>query len=229
MINASLEAAVKRAIEKLPTQAKVFGARYGVRGILDENFVDLRQVDQDTWKELGTAPGAALGASRFDLDNNDFATAVRTLRRHEVSQLAYIGGNGSMATAARLEQVAKDQGFDLRVAGIPKTIDNDLVETDHCPGFGSTARFIALATLGIGKDTMSMGKYAPVAIMEVMGRDTGWLAAAAGMLKNSHDEPPHFIGIPEQIIDEENLEGVITGKSFYSGAIEIKKGLQILN
>ena len=98
---------------------------------------------------------------------------------------------------------------ELQVINIPKTIDNDLAETDHCPGFGSTAKFIALATLGIGKDTMSMGKHAPVAIMEVMGRDTGWLAAAAGMLKNSQDEPPHFIGIPEQIIDEKDFINVM--------------------
>lgn len=203
VINASLEAAVKRAIEKLPTQAKVLGARYGVRGILDENFVDLRQVDQDTWKELGTAPGAALGASRFDLDNNDFAAAVRTLRRHEVSQLAYIGGNGSMATAARLEQVAKDQGFDLRVAGIPKTIDNDIPGTDVCPGFASCARYFAQSVLDLAADVRCLPT--PVSILEVMGRNSGWLAAATVLARGPDQDAPHHIYLPEVPLSPEQF------------------------
>ena len=208
VINRSLTGIIRKAKELFP-QDCVFGARHGIEGLISDELVDLTALSKSDLNMIDKTPGAALGSTRHKVTETELPVIIKTLIKKRIDIVHIIGGNDSAETGLTIQQYASKMKHELQVINVPKTIDNDLVETDHCPGFGSTAKFIALATFGIGKDAMSMGKYAPIAIMEVMGRDTGWLAAAAGMLKNSPDEPPHFIGIPEQKIDEKNFIDVM--------------------
>jgi 6-phosphofructokinase 1 len=117
-------------------------------------------------------------------------------RRHDIRHFFYAGGNGSMGTALRIAQAAAAKGYELTTIGIPKTIDNDICETDHCPGFGSAARFVATAVREVGLDQRALPTL--VSIMEVMGRNAGWLAAATILAQRHQDDPPHFIYVPER-------------------------------
>ena len=208
VINRSLTGIIRKAKELFPNN-QVFGARHGVEGLISDELVDLTALGESDLDIIDQTPGAVLGSTRHKITLEELPIILDTLNKNRIGILHIIGGNDSAETGMDIQKYASRLDHELQVINVPKTIDNDLVETDHCPGFGSTAKFIALATLGIGMDTKSMGKYAPVAIMEVMGRDTGWLAAASGLLKRSQDEPPHFIGIPEQNIDEKHFIDVI--------------------
>ncbi|HEV7126135.1 MAG TPA: diphosphate--fructose-6-phosphate 1-phosphotransferase, partial [Ktedonobacterales bacterium] len=143
-------------------------------------------------------PSAALGSCRYKLLPDDPARVARLLRERGIRYFVYIGGNDSADTAHRIAQVASTAGDDLRVICVPKTIDNDLPETDHCPGYGSAARFIALATMDSALCTAAMPSHYPVKIIEVMGRDAGWLAAAAALGKQRAEDAPHLILFPER-------------------------------
>jgi len=125
-----------------------------------------------------------------------------SLDRHGVRFMFTIGGNDSAETGLAISQAARHAGYDLQVMNVPKTIDNDLVLTDHSPGYGSAARFVALATIGAGQDAQSMGQASPITIIEVMGRDTGWLAASATLAKQRESDAPHLICVPEVPVDE---------------------------
>ncbi len=137
--------------------------------------------------------------------------AIELFRRYNIRFLLYIGGNDSADTAHRLAQAAQRVGYELQAIGIPKTIDNDLPFTDHCPGYGSAARFLALATMDSAMNTISIPSHYPVKIIETMGRDAGWLAASTALGKRGEDDPPHIIFLPEIPFNEERyLEQVET-------------------
>lgn len=197
VINASL-AGVVLAARCSPAITRVLGLRHGIEGLLRHEIVDLGAVPLSTWARLRLTPAAALGSCRYRLSDNDLAPALEALRRLQVRYFCYIGGNDSADTAYRLSQAARAAGYELVVVGVPKTIDNDLPATDHCPGYGSAARFVALAARDAALDTAAMARVDPVKILEVQGRRAGWIAAAAALGRARPEDPPHLIYLPER-------------------------------
>lgn len=204
VINASLVGAVREALGDARIDG-ILGARYGIRGILDRDLLDLRREPAATWAKLLHTPSAALGSCRYRIGPAEAEEAVATLWSLGARYFLYIGGNDSAETALLLAQAAAALNYDLRVLSVPKTIDNDLPGTDHCPGYGSAARFIALATMDSALCTVSMPDHYPVKIIEVMGRDAGWLAAASALGKSRPEDPPHIICFPERPIDRQRF------------------------
>ena len=202
MLNRSLYGIVREALSHSDDFREMYGARYGMEGILAGDFIDLRRTPADEWQRIANTPGAVLGSTRRKMRADDVQPILDTLRRHDIGCWFIIGGNDSAATGHAVGQAAESAGMDLAVINIPKTIDNDLVLTDHSPGYGSAARFVALATMGAGRDAESMGIASPITVTEVMGRDAGWLAAASAFAKRDDRDAPHFIGLPEVSLDE---------------------------
>src|SRR5205085_12285406 len=133
-----------------------------------------------------------------NIEPSDYQRMLDVLKRRDVRFLFYTGGNGSMDTAMRVEQFAASAGYELRVVGIPKTIDNDLMETDHTPGYGSCARFFAHAVRDIGAD--NRGLPPPIEVVEVLGRNVGWVVAATALARHREDDPPHLIYFPDSCV-----------------------------
>ncbi len=204
VINRSLSGIL---LESLKTNSfdKLLGGIHGIKGLLNKNIIDLSNIKASDISLIAKTPGAALGSSRHKISDSDSADILEILSDLQVSYLFIIGGNDSAGNAKELGIQSKLHGYHLRVIHVPKTIDNDLVETDHSPGYGSTARFIALATMGAGKDAQTMGESAPITIIEVMGRDAGWLAASSALGKKNDADPPHIVCIPEQITNYNNF------------------------
>ncbi|HEY7780381.1 MAG TPA: diphosphate--fructose-6-phosphate 1-phosphotransferase [Ktedonobacterales bacterium] len=197
VINASLAGAVREALASDGIDG-IYGARHGIQGLLDGDLLDLRREPAATWDGLVATPSAALGSCRYRLQPDDPERALDLLRRLSVRHFLYIGGNDSADTAHRIALAARAADYDLRVVCVPKTIDNDLPGTDHCPGYGSAARFIALATMDSAMCTEAIPTHYPVKVIEVMGRDAGWLAAAAALGKEREEDAPHLIYVPER-------------------------------
>ncbi len=197
VINASLVGAVEAAMADERIDG-IYGMLHGIEGLLKDELVDLRRQPGDVWSRLLHTPSAALGSCRYKLQEGDAERAIELLRRYDVHYLLYIGGNDSADTAHRLALTAQGMGYELQAISIPKTIDNDLPFTDHCPGYGSAARFIALATMDSSMNTMSIPWHYPVKVIETMGRDAGWLAASAALGKRDEVDPPHIILMPEK-------------------------------
>lgn len=185
--------------------ANIFGAHRGIEGVLDDRLIDLSRTSQTEWGKITATPGSALGTTRRKLADNDLPNVVEFVSRHRITHWLMIGGNDSAETALATSTAANQAGLDLTVMHVPKTVDNDLVGTDHCPGYGSAARFVAAATQGAGRDAEAMGDAAPVTILEVAGRDSGWLAAAAVLGKREERDAPHVIVVPELPFDESHF------------------------
>ncbi len=197
VINGSLVGAIEAA-QRLGSFDAIIGARNGIEGVLGESFVDLGRQSPDVLARVRRTPSAALGTSRRKLSDDDAARALQIFRTHHIHAFAYIGGNDSADTALRLSRLAQESGYPLRVVSIPKTIDNDLPGTDHCPGYGSIARFLALATRDSGLDTEATASLYPVKLIEVMGRNAGWVAAACALGQERTGDAPHLIFFPER-------------------------------
>lgn len=197
VINASLVGAFEAALADERIDG-IYGMLYGIQGLLKEEIVDLRAESGQLWPHLLHTPSAALGTCRYKLQDDDPGRIIDILRRYNIRLVLYIGGNDSADTAHRLTQAAQYAGYDLRIISVPKTIDNDLPVTDHCPGYGSAARFIALATMDSAMNTITVPWYYPVKVIETMGRDAGWLAASSALGKRDEDDAPHIILVPEQ-------------------------------
>lgn len=183
----------------------VWGMRRGAEGALREEFVPLGNLSPRDLAALSATPGAALGSSRHKLTDEDTETLLDSFARHDIRTLLYIGGNDSADSVHRLALRANARHQDLRAIAVPKTIDNDLPVTDHCPGYGSIARYVAIATMDSAKDTESMPTMYPVKIIEVMGRDAGWVAAASALGKREPQDAPHLIYLPERPVSRERL------------------------
>ena len=189
MVGVVLEARRHRQIEQ------VYGARHGVKGIVNEDFVDLTQETTANLELVAATPSSALGSTRDKPDAKYCAEIFKVLRLHDISQFLYIGGNDSSDTVRIVSLEAQKAGYPLRCIHIPKTIDNDLVHNDHTPGFPSAARFVAQAFAGVNLDNAALpGVYVGV----VMGRHAGFLTAAAAMAKKFPDDGPHLIYLPER-------------------------------
>jgi ATP-dependent phosphofructokinase / diphosphate-dependent phosphofructokinase len=197
VINSSLVGVIDEA-KKHPEIEGIYGSRFGIKGLLEDDLVDLGLVAESTLQQIRRTPSAALGSTRHKLGERESWRALEVLKAHNVRFLTYIGGNDSADTSHRLAQLAEREDYPLRVIAVPKTIDNDLPVTDHCPGYGSIARFVALATMDAGRDTEAMQHVDPIKIVEVMGRDAGWVAAATSLGKRSEEDAPHLIYFPER-------------------------------
>jgi 6-phosphofructokinase len=193
VINASLAGLIE---EQRRRGLGLYGARCGVAGLLRGDLVDLLALDADRVRQIGEAPGSALGSSRLPLADGDYAKLLDVFRRAEIHTFFYTGGNGSMETALRIAQYARADRYDLQTIGIPKTIDNDLLVTDHTPGYASTARFFACAARDVGEDNRSLP--APVCVLETLGRNVGWIVAATSLARHGDDDAPHLIYFPER-------------------------------
>lgn len=204
VINGSLVGVVEQALDQSEITG-IYGSLRGISGVLEDRFIDLSRESAETLALLRRTPGAALGTVRYKLQRDDYARVVQVFRSHGVRFFCYIGGNDSMDTAYRVHLAAQDIGYELRCVGVPKTVDNDLAFTDHCPGYGSAARFVALAVRDSGWDTASMGPSSPVKIVEIMGRNAGWLAAAAALGREAPGDPPHLIYVPERPVDDQSV------------------------
>lgn len=200
VINASLAGVIDEALSQ-PRIDGIYGMLNGVQGLLEKHIVDLRAEAPETLSGLRETPSAALGSCRFKLDDEQLASIFELLRAHDIRYFLYIGGNDSADTSARLDRLARERSYELFVIGVPKTIDNDLPFTDHCPGYGSVARYLAVSTLEAGLDTEAMRRFDPVKIIEVMGRDAGWLAAGSALGKRDERDAPHLIYFPELHLD----------------------------
>ena len=199
VVNASVAGIIAEALNHDCVE-EVYGALNGVLGLLQEDLIDLASESQQQIRALKHTPGAALGSCRYKLKKQaDFDRVLEVFKAHNIRYFFYIGGNDSQDTATKISAHAVAQGYELRVIGVPKTVDNDLPATDHCPGFGSTAKFIATTVRELALDNEAMGQGDLVSIVEVMGRSAGWIAASASLAKRRdqpHD-PPHLIYLPE--------------------------------
>ena len=177
--------------------ARVLGMRHGIEGLIAGDLVDLSHETKTQRNRLRRTPSAALGSCRHKLSEDDIEVILNRLNELKADAFLYAGGNDSADTTHRLSAAARDAGLSTRFLGLPKTIDNDLPEMDHCPGFGSAARFVAVATQEIGTDTAAMQRTDPIRFVEVMGRDAGWLAASAAFGRRSDADAPHLVLLPE--------------------------------
>ncbi|WP_342514875.1 6-phosphofructokinase [Sporosarcina sp. FSL K6-1522] len=180
----------------------IYGATGGIHGLLNESFITLNHLSIEDRFRLRWTPGAALGTWRYKLTSADFESIIKNLRKKNIRYLFYIGGNGSMNVAKEIDVFAKAVGYELYVIGIPKSIDNDLLGTDHSPGYGSAAKFLATSVLDIKMDMASYTENNRVTIIETMGRHTGWLAGACSLAEGmADDECQVLIYIPEVPFD----------------------------
>ncbi len=199
VINSSLAGVITEALNHEEIE-EIYGGLNGILGILREDLVDLAEESQQTIRGLRYTPASALGTCRFKLKKAlDFDRVLAVFQAHNIRYFFYIGGNDSQDTADRISKLAAERGYGLRVIGIPKTIDNDLVATDHCPGYGSVIKYVATTVKEIAADNESMGQGDLVSILEVMGRNAGWIAAGSTLAKRREhpNDPPHLIYLPE--------------------------------
>ncbi|MFB3880494.1 MAG: 6-phosphofructokinase [Armatimonadota bacterium] len=204
VINASLAGVIEEAANHSEIQG-VFGAVNGVEGLLREDMADLRAEEPFQLALLAATPSAALGSCRKKLSQADYANLLALFRAHNIRYWFYIGGNDSADTTHRVGRLATEAGWEMRVIGIPKTVDNDLGYTDHCPGYGSVARFTALATRDAGLDTAAMHTVDTVKIVETMGRNAGWITASAALARELPGDAPHLIYLPERVFDQDRF------------------------
>ncbi|HEY0587834.1 MAG TPA: 6-phosphofructokinase [Pseudoduganella sp.] len=205
VINQSLVGVVLEA-RRFRNVTRIYGALHGVRGIVNEDFVDLTQETSHNLELVGATPSSALGSTRDKPDLKYCEEIFKVLKAHEIEHFFYIGGNDSSDTVRIVAEQAQAAGYPLRAIHIPKTIDNDLVGNDHTPGFPSAARFVAQAFAGANLDNASLpGVYVGV----VMGRHAGFLTAASALGKKFPDDGPHLIYLPERVFSiEQFLAGV---------------------
>jgi 6-phosphofructokinase 1 len=208
VINSSVSGIVAEAIRNDKVDG-IYGAINGILGVLNEDLVDLRLEDLSSIQKLRQTPSAALGSCRYKLSERDYGRLLEVFMAHNVRYFLCAGGNDSMDTAHKVAQLAGSKNYELRVIGVPKTVDNDLMITDHCPGYGSVARFNAIATRDSGLDTEAIYTSDTIKIIETMGRDTGWITASTALGKDGEESAPHLIYLPERpFIAETFLEDV---------------------
>ena len=200
-INATLTGVIREWCKE-NKGAKVYGSRFGVEGILKENIVDLTKLSEDDLDKLMRTPASALGSCRYRLsdpkeDETDFKRVVEVFRKYDIGHFVYIGGNDSMDTVYRLSEYFNENEItDITVNGAPKTIDNDLNGIDHCPGFGSTAKYIATVCSELAREVKVYDRE-NILIVEIMGRNAGWLTAAAALAAEKDSEVPYLIYLSE--------------------------------
>lgn len=209
-INATLAGVVENALSS-PSVDKIYGSINGIQGVLTENLVDLKAkiTNVSELDLLCQTPASALGSCRVKLKDpavcaDEYETIISVLRKYNIDCFIYIGGNDSMDTVSKLSRYAAQTGSDIRILGEPKTIDNDLIHTDHTPGFGSAARYVASTVREITIDANVYEKKS-VTIIEIMGRHAGWLTAASALARKYTGDNPLLIYLPETAFDQEEF------------------------
>lgn len=206
-INASLAGVLKQnSISK--SFDTIYGSLNGITGITNETFLDLTETvskDENFIEKLKNSPAMYLGSCRFRVPEESedpafYENVFHVFEEKSVSAFFYIGGNDSMDTVAKLSSYAKKHNINIAIIGIPKTIDNDLVHIDHTPGFGSAAKYVATSVLEVAHDTY-IYRLKSVTILEIMGRDAGWLTASSALARNDYSKAPHLIYLPEKPFD----------------------------
>ena len=211
-INATLSGVIKGALEAKEEGivGTLYGMRNGIEGFLKENIIDLFDVFENAHdlSTLEATPAAALGSCRRKLKSHEedaetYAKILEILKKYDIRYFFYIGGNDSMDTVLKLSRYAASHDYELRVVGVPKTIDNDLMATDHTPGFGSAAKFVATTVKEIIRD-INVYTMDAVTIVEIMGRDAGWLTASSALASLS-GEGPDLVYLPERVFDTDTF------------------------
>jgi len=197
VINGSLSGVIREALT-YDEIGEIYGMFRGIGGLLNDQFIDLRRQPSEVIDGLRWTPSAALGTVRHKVSPEDHQRILDVLKARNIRYLFYIGGNDSADTSLKLHKLSMDAGYELHVIAVPKTVDNDLYGTDHCPGYGSAARFVATAIRDTGRDTEAMGPTRPVKILEIMGRNAGWLTAAAALAREDAGDAPHLVYAPER-------------------------------
>lgn len=200
VINSSLYGVIEEA-KKNGNIDHVYGAMGGSGAIFQEKFLDLMAFAQEKLKLLLETPATAIGSSRYALEQEDYEAMVPIFEKHHIKYVLFNGGNGTMDTCGKVYEVCK--GRDIRVVGIPKTIDNDIAVTDHTPGYGSAARYIAATTAEVGVDVKALPIH--VCVIEAMGRNAGWITAASALARKHPGDAPHLIYLPERAFNEEEF------------------------
>ena len=237
-INATLSGVIRGALDAKEQGIIniLYGMRNGIEGFLREDLVDLFKVFEnvDDLNTLEATPAAALGSCRRKLksheeDADTYNKILEILKKHDIRYFFYIGGNDSMDTVLKLSRYAASHDYELRVVGVPKTIDNDLMATDHTPGFGSASKFVATTVSEIVRD-INVYTMDAVTIVEIMGRDAGWLTASAA-LAAENGEGPDLVYLPERVFDEERFVSDVKAKLEEHPAIlvAVSEGVRFAN
>ncbi len=203
VINASASGVIQEAL-KQECITQVFGAAHGIKGVLTENFYDMSKEDPKELDLMKTTPSSALGSVRYKLkkvedDETDYKKLLEVFKKYDIRYFFYNGGNDSMDTCNKISKYMQKSGYECRVMGVPKTIDNDLWGTDHCPGYGSAAKFIATSTMEVYHDARVYDT-GMITVLEVMGRNAGWLTAATALASHKGNGPD-LIYLPEIAFD----------------------------
>ena len=203
VINASLVGVIEEA-NKHPKIEGLYGALHAVAGMVKEDFIDLKKLSADTLEEVAASPSSAIGTSRDKPDAEYCSKILEVFKKHNIRYFFYIGGNDSANTAHIINTMAAESGYELRAFHIPKTIDNDLLVTDHCPGYGTAAKFEACALMGDELDNRALPG---VKIDVIMGRHAGFLTAASVLGRQREDDGPHLVYVPERGVSMDKFLG----------------------
>jgi len=207
VINASVAGVISEALNQECIE-EIYGGMNGVLGILKEDLIDLAEESQQNIRGLRYTPASALGTCRFKLKSDqEYERILEVFEAHNIRFFFYCGGNDSQDTADKISKLAQSKGYALRVIGVPKTIDNDLVTTDHCPGYGSVVKYLCTVVKESALDHEAMGQHDLVSIIEVMGRNAGWIAAGTTLAKSKENpnDAPHLIYLPELPFSQEKF------------------------
>ncbi len=197
VINQSLVGLVE-TLSADPRIGEVYGAVHGIQGVLKDKIIDLKREKRSTLEAVARTPCAALRSVRKKPTREECEQVLAGFRKYHVRYFFYVGGNDSAETAHLLNEIAAAEGYDVHLFHVPKTIDNDLRETDHCPGYGSAAKFVAQAIMGDNQDNRSLPG---IKIDVIMGRNAGWLTAASVLARQHEDDGPHLVYVPERVFD----------------------------
>ena len=206
VINASACGVIQEAMKHKEITG-VYAAYNGILGVLNERIFDLGREERAAVEGLKVSPASALGSCRYKVKKaEDFEKILAVFKKYNIRYFFYIGGNDSQDTADKVNNLASDQGYELRCVGVPKTIDNDLACTDHCPGYGSVIKYLATMTMEAGRDTEALYTADTVNVIEAMGRNAGWIAAGTALAKRDEEDAPHIILLPEAPFDAQRFK-----------------------
>ena len=215
VINATAGALILEA-RKNKNIGKVFAAENGILGVLREELIDTSKESLSSIESLSYRPGGVFGSCRFklkdlEISEKEYERLIKVFKAHNIGYFFYNGGNDSADTAFKVSQIGKKLNYPIQCIAIPKTVDNDLVLTDCCPGFGSAAKYIATSTMEASLDVQSMSETSTkVFILEVMGRHAGWMAASSVLARTSNEDAPHIILLPEVTFNQKDFLALVT-------------------
>lgn len=214
VINASAYGVIRTALDS-DVITNVYGAAYGIKGVLNDELYDMAEEEDYELKLLLNTPSSELGSCRYkiadpEVDDTDYIRILEIFKKYDVRYFFYNGGNDSMDTCNKISRYMEKVGYECQVMGVPKTIDNDLFGTDHCPGYGSAAKFIATSCMEVGKDT-DVYNTDMVTVIEIMGRHAGWLTASAALATEyGNGCGPDLIYLPERDFDLDQFTEDVT-------------------